>query len=274
MSDKIAIITVVYNNYSVLSDFFDGLKKQENINFHVFITDNSTVKKKLPPSDFPLTVINSENLGYAHGVNQALEKAAEIGLEKFCVINNDTYFERDFVDKILKSLDKHPTSIIGGKIYYAPGYEFHKSRYKRGDLGRIIWFAGGEIDWDNAQARHLGVDRVDHGQFEKLRPVDFITGCLMVFDKSALENVGFWDEKYFLYYEDADWSVRAVKQGIKLVYDPSIIIWHKNAQSTEGSGSLLHQKYQNKNRLRFGLKYAPLKTKLYLLKNYFLDFFR
>ena len=64
----------------------------------------------------------------------------------------------------------------------------------------------------------------------------------------------------------------AKKAGVKLFYDPSIIIWHKNAQSTGGSGSKLQQKYQRINRLRFGLKYAPIKTKLHLIKNYFQDF--
>ena len=79
----------------------------------------------------------------------------------------------------------------------------------------------------------------------------------MLYDKSVLDRVGFWDESYFLYYEDADLCVRAQQAGVKLFYDPTIVIWHKISQSTGGSGSSLHEKYQNRNRLRFGLKYAP-----------------
>jgi GT2 family glycosyltransferase len=94
----------------------------------------------------------------------------------------------------------------------------------------------------------------------------------MAYKKSVLNIVGKWDESYFLYYEDADFCERALKKGVSLLYDPSIHLWHKNAQSTGGSGSSLHQKYQTKNRLIFGLKYAPFRTKIHLLLNIFRDF--
>jgi GT2 family glycosyltransferase len=90
----------------------------------------------------------------------------------------------------------------------------------------------------------------------------------MLFDKSVIDKVGFWDESYFLYFEDADYCVRAKRKGIKLYYDPSINVWHKNAQSTGGSGSSIHVKYQKENRVKFGFKYAPLKTKFHLVKNF------
>ncbi len=66
----------------------------------------------------------------------------------------------------------------------------------------------------------------------------------MAYDKKIYEKVGKWDESYFLYYEDADFCERALKKQISLIYDSTIMLWHKNAQSTGGSGSSLHQKYQ------------------------------
>lgn len=134
----------------------------------------------------------------------------------------------------------------------------------------MLWFAGGKIDWHHALTPHIGVDEIDKGQYNKFKEVDFVNGALMLFDKEVIEKVGFWDEGYFLYFEDADYCVRAKRLGIKMYYDPSIVIWHKNAQSTGGSGSSLHLKYQRSNRLKFGLKYAPLSTKLHLIKNYVL----
>ena len=67
--------------------------------------------------------------------------------------------------------------------------------------------------------------------------------------------------------------VTASKKVINLLYEPTLIIAHKNAQSTDGSGSDLHLKNQTKNRITFGLKYAPLKTKLHLLKNALVEAF-
>ncbi len=273
MDDKIALISVVYNNYSVLQDFFSSLAKQTNQNFHLFLVDLSQKKQPINSSavsNHQLTLISGNNLGYAYGVNLGLKQAVEAGFKNFCILNNDIFFKENFTNAVSASLLHHPSSLLGGKIYYAPGFEYHKGRYQKTDLGKVLWYAGGSVDWANALTPHRGVDQVDNNQYNQLEPTEFINGCLMGFDKQVIDKVGFWDEKYFLYFEDADFCERAKRAGIKLYYDPAIVIWHKNAQSTGGSGSRLHQYYQKKSQLRFGLAYAPLKTKLHLLKNYFL----
>lgn len=271
MLHKLAIITVVYENYTVLADFLASLKQQTNKNFTLFCVDVSIHRNTINHSHITAKIIQAENRGYAYGVNIGIKKAIEDGFEYFCVINNDVYFKEEFIANAIKSIRQHPLSIIGGKIYYAYGFEYHKDRYKKNELGKIIWYAGGSIDWNHALTPHRGVDEVDKGQFDKIAEIDFVNGALMLFDKSVVENVGYWNEDYFLYFEDADYCALAKKSGIKLFYDPSVVIWHKNSQSTGGSGSKLHQKYQYKNRLKFGLKYAPIRTKLHLIKNYIIE---
>lgn len=273
MPHNLAVITVVYQNYEVLKDLFQSLKNQTNQSFHLFIVDVSKNKQKIVNQDLNLTIIDSANLGYAHGVNIGLKQAINSKYNKFCIINSDVILKNDFVEKILQSLENNPFSIISGKIYYAPGFEYHK-KYQQQDLGKVIWYGGGHVDWQNAFTKHIGVDQVDNHQLDKFQQTEFISGCLMCFDKQVIDKIGFWDENYFLYFEDADFCERAKRKGIKLYYDPSIVIWHKNAQSTEGSGSIIHQKYQKINQLKFGLKYAPLKTKIHLIKNYVLSFFQ
>ncbi|OGK26724.1 hypothetical protein A2954_07090 [Candidatus Roizmanbacteria bacterium RIFCSPLOWO2_01_FULL_37_12] len=270
-NNTLVLINVVYENYTVLPDFLESLRNQSNKNFYLINIDLSVHRSIIDLKKIPGETIYSMNKGYAHGVNVGLKKAIDEGFHFFCIINNDTYFKQDFIKNSLISLINHPLSIIGGKIYYAPGYEYHKGRYKKSNLGKVIWYAGGFVDWKHAFTPHIGVDKVDNGQFNIFKEVNFINGALMLFNKSVIDKVGFWDEGYFLYFEDADFCIRAKKVGIKLFYDPSIVIWHKISQSTGGSGSSLHQKYQNKNRLKFGLKYAPLRTKLHLIKNYIFD---
>lgn len=269
MQDKLALLTVVYNNYAILDEFFSSLKHQSE-HIQVYVSDLSTKKQRYTYPDYA-TVIVSENLGYSHGVNRAMVHALRDGYTKLCVVNSDIIFDKHFVTATIESLEKHPGTVIGGKIYYAPGFEYHADRYTKKDLGRILWYAGGTIDWDNMYTFHRGVDEVDTGQYDTPEATQFVTGCLVAFDKQVVDTVGFWDESYFLYYEDIDFCQRATEAGVPLLYDPSLIIWHKNAQSTDGAGSLLHQTYQNKNRLKFGLKYAPLRTKLHLLKNAVLE---
>lgn len=270
MNNKIAIITVLYNNYDVIQDFMTSLEKQTNRNWELFIADLSDNPQKLDGYDIPFHIIPAENKGYAHGVNVGLKEALSNGIEKFVVINDDVFFKEDFIENIALSFKKNASSVIGAKIYYAPGFEFHKDRYEKKDIGKVLWYAGGSVDWNHALTFHRGVDEVDTGQFDTKEETGFITGCLTCFDKNVVDTIGFWDDEYFLYYEDSDFCERAKRAGIKLIYDPHIILWHKNAQSTGGSGSTIHTSSQKKARLRFGLKYAPLRTKLHLLKNYLL----
>lgn len=269
MGKTLAILTVNYEQVGPTVDFLRSLENQTNMDYVVFLSDLSR-----KPADFThgtrLEVIRGENKGYAYGINLALHSARRQNFDAFAVMNNDTVTSPNFVEASLHSLSRHPAHLIGGKIYYASGHEFHKDLYHKQDLGRVLWYAGGKIDWNNVHVKHRGVDEVDHGQYDTVQPTDFVSGCLMLFDNTVVNKIGFWDENYFLYYEDADYCVRAGKNGIGLLYDPSVVIWHLNAASTGGSGSLLHQNFQNANRIRFGLKYAPLKTKLHLLKNRFI----
>ncbi len=267
---KLAVISVIHENYGLLDDFLGSFANQTNNDFHLFILDQSSVKKPIADHGLKLTVLESENLGYAHGVNIGLKEAKRRGYGLFCVINNDVIFNEKFIESALARLNKTPHSVIGGKIYYAPGYEYHRQRYKRQERGKILWYAGGEIDWDHMEILHRGVDKVDNHQYDKFEETEFITGCLILFDKNVLDRVGFWNEKYFLYYEDADFCIRAERRQVGLYYDPSLVIWHKVSQSTGGSGSSIHQKYQAQNKVRLGLKYAPLRTKIHLVKNFFL----
>jgi len=263
---SLAIITVVYQNYTVFEDFFMSLKKQSSKDFHIFVIDVSTNKQEIDSKGLPVTVVPTDNTGYAHGVNVGVERALSDGFNQFSIVNSDIVFAEDFVEKASASIQNNPKSVIGGKIYYASGYEYHKDRYKENELGKVIWYAGGSIDWDHVQASHRGVDEIDHGQFDTFEQTGFVTGCLVCYDSAAHEAIGAWDSSYFMYYEDTDFSVRAHRAGAITYYDPSIVIWHKNAQSSDGSGSDFHIKHQKKNRIKFGLKYAPLRTKLHLLK--------
>ncbi len=267
MSHKLAVITVVYQNYDVLQDFFKSLSEQTDKNFHLYIADLSRDKKHIDPQPFEMTVIPADNKGYAYGANIGQEKASQDGFDQFCIMNNDTYFHKEFIAEVKKGLAAHPRAIVTGKIYYAPGYEYHKDRYSKHDLGNVIWYAGGTINWHHVITPHRGVDEVDKGQWNEPGKITFTTGCLIAYDRHVADVVGPWDISYFLYYEDADFSVRALKKDIDIYYEPHIVIWHKNAQSTEGAGSNIHTRYQTKNRLKFGMKYAPLRTKLHLIKN-------
>ena len=86
------------------------------------------------------------------------------------------------------------------------------------------------------------------------------------------DKIGLFDPRYFLYYEDLDFCVRARRVGLTISYVPRAILWHKNAQSSESGGSL-HQYYFTRNRLLFGLRYAPWRIKAALMRQSVKQFF-
>lgn len=268
MSHSLAIITVVYENYTVLTDFLSSLQKQVDKNFYLYIVDASVNPKNIT-SHVPHEIIRVKNKGYAHGLNTGIQHALQAGYSSFSLVNCDVVFGSDFVQEVRKSISLHPSSLIGGKIYYAAGYEYHKNRYSKNDRGHVIWYAGGNIDWNNAYTPHIGVDEVDNEKFSIEKPVSFVTGCLMCLDKKTIKTVGLLSESYFMFYEDADYSVRVAQKNLPIIYDPSIVLWHKSGQSTDGSGSKMQVKFQARSMFRFGIMYAPWKTKFHLLKNFF-----
>jgi len=262
----LALIIVYYNHPEQLQDFLLSLKKNQTGSIKLFIADLSQNLEIKQDYGFKIQIIPGKNKGYAYGVNLGLKAALSQNFNQFCVLNYDIYLDNKFVKQVLNRFKTSP--FFGGKIYYARGYEYHKNRYQNKQLGKVLWYAGGKINWAHATVTHRGVDEVDSNQYNKLETTEFIPGTLMAFTKRVIDKVGFWDERFFLYYEDTDYCVRAQKQGFKLTYDPKIIIWHKNSGITGGPGSAIHIKYQRYSRLLFGLKHAPLRTKIHLLVNF------
>lgn len=276
----LAIITVVYKNYEVLHDFINSLASQTSQTYMLYIVDLTDEKERqlipwIRKIEDKVTYLTGENKGYAHGVNVGLENASRQGFTRFAIVNPDVVFDTNFVLYATHSLAHHPRTILGAKIFYAPGYEYHvKSKpidiipYPLTPDTYTIWYAGGKIDWSHSTTSHVGVDEQDSAEYNQERSTDFVSGCCILYDKTVYDIVGVWDTGYFMYYEDTDYCMRARMKKIKILYDPTIVMWHKNAQSTGGSGSSFHLQYMEQSKLRFGLKYAPFWTKLHLLKNY------
>lgn len=207
----------------------------------------------------------TSNLGFAEGNNAGMRFALKNGADYIVLLNDDTIADKNLLFNLLSDAMKHKNAgAISPKIYFAKGYEF-RNKYSSKDLGKVIWYAGGDIDWDNVYGSNHGVDAVDKGQFEKVAETDFTTGCCVIFPGKVLESVGLYDSRYFAYMEDADLSMRMKKAGLKVLYTPNAHLWHKVSQSS-GIGSDLNDYFLTRNRMLFGLKYARLRTILALIK--------
>lgn len=209
---------------------------------------------------------NKKNLGFAGGNNVGIRWAKDHGADWVFLLNNDTKIAKDALIQLIKvgESDKK-IGILGPKIYFYPGCEFHQKRYQEKERGKVIWYAGGVIDWQNVMGKHKGVDEVDIGQYNQAEETEFISGCALMAKREVFEKIGLLDERYFLYYEDVDFCLKAKKTGFKLIFAPNAIIWHKN-KGTRRTGLSHQEYYMARNRLILGLRWASLRTKLALIK--------
>lgn len=269
---SVAIIILNWNGKENTIACLQSLQDLEikEIEVEIIVVDNASEEEfKIQNSKFKnlTTIRNKENLGFAGGNNVGIRYALERGVDYIVVLNNDTIVDKHFLSAMIQEAQKHEDfGIASSKIYFAKGFEFHKDKYKNHEKGKVIWYAGGIFDWKNILGSHRGVDEVDRGQFEKVETTDFASGCCMLIKAEVFKKLGLFDEKYFLYYEDVDLSIRAKNAGFTIFYIPQSIIWHKNAGSAGGSGSKLQDYYITRNRLLFGMQYASLRAKLALLK--------
>lgn len=276
MKTKVGLVIL---NYYGMADTIDCLTslakaKTDAIDLKVYVVNATDKISQKDPSQgqhiktkFPWAkVIETDNLGFSGAHNYGTKKALEDGADEIIWLNNDTTVSANFIDALHESLKDSQVGAVTPKIYFSSGREFHLSQYKKTDLGNVIWYAGGVIDWENIYAFHRGVDEVDRGQFDEAEETDFCTGCCFATRKDVFEKVGFFEDKLFLYYEDTDWSVRVQRAGLKTLYQPKSHIWHKNAGSTKGSGSDLQVYYQTRNRFYFAMKYAPVRTKIAIIR--------
>lgn len=246
--------------------------RHEGLDVHVVVLDNGSKDQlKLDVSSYKqsdvILIQSKENKGFSGGHNDVMRYALDKGAEYIVLLNNDTTVHSNFLEELVKEAEKNEESgAFVPKIYFSKGQEYHADRYKDTERGKVIWYAGGKIDWDNIIGKHIGVDEVDNGQFQKKAETEFATGCCLLLKTAVIKKVGMFDTRYFLYYEDADLSMRIKKNGFSLMYVPESVIWHGNAKSAGGSGSILQDYFTTRNRLLFGFTYASNRTKFALFR--------
>lgn len=255
-------VAVVILNYKVNKDTIACIKsvqKSDYKNIQIIVVNNSSKDgledeiKKLSEITF---IQNKENLGFTGGNNMGIKYALIAGADYIFILNPDTIIDKSCISTLVNNINEG--DILGPKIYF---YKSHK-----------IWYAGGILDKLNVIGKHRGVDEEDIGQYENKEETDYVSGAALFTKKEVFDKIGFFDENYFLYYEDSDFCLRAKKVGFKILYIPEALVYHKNAQST-GLGSPLQDYFITRNRLLFAFKFLSIRTKFAIfreaLKNIF-----
>jgi GT2 family glycosyltransferase len=244
---KLGLVTVLYNSDDVLEDFFKSLSIQLYKNYHLYIIDNSpsagtdelitrlTEKYQIPAYTH---IKNPDNLGVAKGNNQGIKLALENHLDYVLLLNNDINIKQAFLlGKLFDCAVSRDEDIVIPKILY---YGTRK-----------IWLAGGEFIHYKGTSRTIGDKDEDGVKYNIAGYTNYAPTCFMLISRKVFEKVGLMDEKYFVYYDDDDFILRATRRSFKIYYLPLLEVFHKVSFSTGGSESLFSIYYLNRNRIYY-----------------------
>lgn len=250
---KVYVIVLHFGNFSKTLRCLLELHKTKSFhNLTILVVDNNSNTfdlKKLSP--FPLVKIftNEKNLGWSGGNNKGIRHALKNDSDAVFLINNDVVIRVSQIDMLINSLFSKPTiGIVGPKSY------FLKEK-------NIIADAGGVIKRNRFFGINRGHKKKDSTQFKKTEKIDFVSGSAMLIKTEVLKKIGLFDERFFLYYEDADFSFRAKKFGFESYVIGEAVANHEFGASSK-MGSPLHNYYTTRNHLLFLEMHAPFKTKL------------
>ena len=284
---KIAIITVNFNGKQDTLELLESLKRLQVTGYsvQVIVVDNGSkdgsveeINRKFPEVDSDSIGVdilqNGANEGFSGGYNRGILYGLSWGADYFLIINNDTLInDPNLLSSMVSVFNSNENcGVVSPKIYFAPGFEFHKDRYMENDLGKVIWYAGAKFDWENIYSVHAGLNEVDCGQYQEVKEVDAITGCCFLVKREVLDKIvrkkTFFDDELFLYLEDCDFGNRVKKAHFKLFYDGGTFIYHKISQ-TAGVGSEITDFFHTRNRLVLGFRYGSFRTKFALIREGF-----
>lgn len=252
MEEKsVAVIVVNWNNAQDTIDCVNSLKKINYKNFKVFLVDNGStdgsLEKLRPFADENIEIIETrQNLGFSGGNNVAVEKALAEKFDFILLLNNDTTVDPDFLSELVKVAEGDPKiGIVGSKIYFY-------------DNPKRIWYGGGKFTWFGG-GRHLQYEEIDKNP-EEINPKEtgYMTGCSFLIKSEVVRKIGGLDERFFLYYEDTDWSLSTKEVGYKIVYAPSSKVYHKVSRTASQIGNHTIHYYHIRNALLLSQKHAPL----------------
>ena len=215
------------------------------------------------PVDSPVVIIeNGGNIGFAAGNNTGFRFALAQGTDFCWLLNNDTVVAPDALSKMVEHISRLasqgiPTTCGSVQCFY--------------DNPSVVQALGGF-----AYNKRNAVTAPPFGRYKKLvelqekdfveaeQHLDAIHGCSWLLPRAFLREIGLMDERFFLYYEEIDWALRA-RDKFVLTFSPEAFVYHKEGASIGSTGfkrarSAFAEYHLIKSRMLFCRKHEPLKV--------------
>jgi len=242
----LTVVVLSWNGLSLTRDTLRSLEACQvpgDWRLRVLVVDNASSdgSPQMVRDEFPGVELLAlpENRRFAGGNNEGLRRALDAGADAVMLLNNDVVADPKMIAKLLAALDEQPDAGAAAPlIYFAPPSD-------------RIWYGGGRCRPWLAHSSHRGLRERDRGQYRSIEDTGYLTGCCLLARAEAWRKVGLLDERYFIYAEDADWSLRARAAGFRLLFVPTARLWHRvSASSANATGGHSMSAWKVYQRLR------------------------
>ena len=222
ISQEPIVVAVVLNYLRPLDTLacLSSIRDSSYSSLRILVVDNASPDdsvNRIRNSHPDIEVIESKiNGGYAGGMNIGIRYAMKFSPEYLLLVNSDTIVAEDFIEKLVEVMNVHQrAAAVSGTIYYFPEKE-------------KIWYAGGTMRyWRASGFTHHTLPEYRKDITIDAIPVSFISGCGFLVRVSSLEQVGLFNEQFFMYLEDTELCSRFLKNNFELLYLPTAKLYHK-----------------------------------------------
>jgi GT2 family glycosyltransferase len=243
---KVIVCILNWNNIDDTLECLESVLKSDYSSLAVWLVDNGSDEDptELVERQYPsVRVLRlSQNYGYGGGNNVALAAALTEDAAFILLLNNDAVVAPDMIRHLVDALEAHPdVGMATPRIFF---YDRHTE----------VYWDGGTIDLSCHDLPHesRGLPTRDG-----LILSEWLNGTSLLVRASVARQVGLFDPRYFLYYEDAEWSARARRAGWLLAVVTKASCWHKVSRSTGGITNPRVAYYTTRNRYLFSSSHEP-----------------
>lgn len=199
-------------------------KAAAQIALRAYVVDNASTDgvREMIRADFPFVTLieNADNRGFGRANNQMLPL---IDSDYHLLLNPDITFEAEQLQKMAAYLDTHPETVaLTPRVLNPDGTEQRLPKH----APTLRFLMGGFLQ-NKAKVFAKWRERYTGGDLDLSRPapVDFATGCFLLVRTSVFKKIKGFDERFFMYLEDTDLSLRLLKEG-QILYHPDMYVTH------------------------------------------------
>lgn len=257
ISPHVAVVTVSYHSEDVLPQFLSSLTDASEQACEVLIADNSQGEDAvgaIARAHRARHLRLAENLGYGGAVNAAVQALAP-SVEWVLVSNPDVALRAGALDILLATASEDPLiAAVGPTILTAEGEPYPSARAVpslRTGIGHALFM---NLWVDNPWSRAYRHDT--EGDAQVRRDAGWLSGACLLVRRSAFEEIGGFDDGYFMYFEDVDLGYRLGKAGYRNVFEPRAVVTHTGAHSTAAESSRMIRAHHDSARRFLNKKYS------------------